>query len=96
MVGPFLRFVPMPCKEAKRALGNLGFTHYKTKGSHEHWKKVVGGCMFKVTLDCHHGEVKAKDVRSMVGQAGVTRKEFLSAREGSTAEPASHVALQEG
>lgn len=32
--------------------------------------------MRKVTLDCHHGEVKARDVSSIISQAGVPKSEF--------------------
>jgi len=33
----------------------------------------------KVTLDCHNGEVKAKDVKSIVSQANLSKSDFLKA-----------------
>ena len=35
--------------------------------------------MYKVTLDCHKGEVSAKNIKSMIAQAGVSAKEFYKA-----------------
>lgn len=86
----------MPCGKARRALRLLGFNEDKGKGtSHQQWRKVVKGHLFKVTLDCHKGEVKAKDVRSMIAQAGVTAKEFYEASENVKGEPKSHADLSD-
>lgn len=49
------------------------------KGSHEQYEKIVDGRKYKVTVDCHGGEVKAMDVRSIISQAGLTKSEFYAA-----------------
>jgi hypothetical protein len=51
----------------------------RSGGSHEQWECIRGERKFKVTLDCHHGEVRALDVRSIIAQAGVTAKAFWRA-----------------
>ncbi len=67
-------------REAIRALKNLGFEP-ESQGatSHRHWKVVRGGRLYKVTLDAHNGEVYANDIRSMIDQAGVTKKQWYQA-----------------
>lgn len=81
MVGKFFyKFKPMPCRLAERSLRNLGFTEGKNKGtSHKQWRKIVDGHLYKVTLDCHKGEVSANNVRSMLKQAGVSAQVFYEA-----------------
>lgn len=70
----------MKCREAERALRNLGFEEEpSTGGSHRKFRKLDNGTLYKVTLDCHRGEVKAKDVRSMIKQAGVTKQAWYQA-----------------
>lgn len=72
----------MKCREAERALRNLGFTECGSSGgSHQQWRQLRGDRLYKVTLDCHHGEVKADDVRSMIKQAGVTKEQWYTAVE---------------
>ncbi len=67
-------------REAVRALKNLGFSPDDPNGtSHKHWRKIRDGKLFKVTLDVHKGEVKANDIRSMIKQAGVSKKEWYQA-----------------
>ncbi len=76
----FNNYKPLPCRKAERALKNLGFTEKKKTGSsHRQFEKIVNGHKFKVTLDCHKGEVSAKNVKSMAAQAGVTVKKFHEA-----------------
>ncbi len=74
----------MPCRNAERAILNLGFVEKKKKGkgggsSHRQFTKIIDKRLHKVTLDCHKGEVNAKNVRSMIAQAGVTRQAFYEA-----------------
>ena len=71
-------FKPLPCRKVERALELLGFTKAKqTSGtSHQKWEAVRGGHKFVVSLACHHGEVRDLDVKSIIGQAGVSKKEF--------------------
>lgn len=76
----FWTFKPLPCREVKRALKNLGFIEMPGKGSsHTQWEKIENGAKRKVTVDCHNGEVKAKNVKSIISQAKVTKAEFLDA-----------------
>jgi hypothetical protein len=57
-------------------LRELGFTSRgRMSGtSHEKWDCIRDGHKYVVTLDCHRGEVRAMDVKSMIGQAGVPSK----------------------
>jgi predicted RNA binding protein YcfA (HicA-like mRNA interferase family) len=75
----FSRFRPLKYRDVKTALLNLGFTSVKQVGSHEQWEKVIDGRKRKVTVAPHKGEVGAKDVRSIISQAGVSRKAFFDA-----------------
>ncbi|TAN53897.1 MAG: type II toxin-antitoxin system HicA family toxin [Methylococcaceae bacterium] len=77
MVSLFLKFTDYPCRDVKRALSALGFRFIAQKGSHEQWEKIENGIKRKVTVDCHGGVVKAKDVRSIIAQAGVSKSDFL-------------------
>ena len=69
------------CRDVEAALTRLGFTQEPSKsgGSHTKWSRVVDGHKRKVALDCHRGEVSARDVRSIIKQAGVSLKEFEEA-----------------
>ena len=67
---------------AERALRNLGFIEDKNKStSHRQWRKIIDGHLYKVTLDCHKGEVSANNIRSMVKQAGVSVNMFYEAAD---------------
>jgi predicted RNA binding protein YcfA (HicA-like mRNA interferase family) len=82
VVSLFLKFKDYPCRDVKRALSRLGFHFVSQKGSHEQWEKITGdGVKRKVTVDCHNGTVRAKDVRSIISQANVSRNDFLKAIE---------------
>lgn len=50
-------------------------------GSHEKWEGFYDGLKRKVTLDCHRGEVRELDVKSIIGQIGCKSKEFWRAVE---------------
>lgn len=76
----FFRFKPLPCRIVERVLRNLGFIEDKGKGtSHRQWRKIVNNHLYKVTLDCHKGEVSANNVRSIIKQAGVSTTDFYHA-----------------
>jgi len=76
----FWRFKPLPCRSIERALRNLDFSEDKKKGtSHRQWRRVINGHLYKVTLDCHKGEVSANNVRSIIKQAGVSLSTFYQA-----------------
>lgn len=79
MIQLFLPHTPQPCAKVRRAVERLGFTKDSQEGSHEHYEKVANGRKYKVTVDCHHGEVSAKVIKSIVSQAGVSKLEFLKA-----------------
>lgn len=79
MIQLFLPHTPQPCAKVRRAVEKLGFKKTSQEGSHEHYEKIVDGRKYKVTVDCHRGEVSAKVVKSIVGQAGVSKLEFLKA-----------------
>ena len=50
-MGFFTKFAPPTCKQVKTALKNMGFEPQKQDGtSHEHWKKIVNGKLYKVTV----------------------------------------------
>ncbi len=53
----------------RRKLRKLGFEQEKpTGGSHEKWRAAINRKLRKVTLDCHKGEVRALDVKSIIGR----------------------------
>jgi len=68
-------------RQGRACFKKLGFEEKKKKSgsSHRQFKKIVDGHMFKVTLDCHKGEVSAKNVRSIISQAGSTAEAFYKA-----------------
>ena len=74
-------FRPLKCRDVKRALTTLNFKEQASGGtSHSQWEKIDEyGRKRKVTVDCHRGEVRALDVRSIISQAGVTKKQFYDA-----------------
>lgn len=79
MIRLFLPHTPQPCAKVRRAVESLGFVKTSQNGSHEQYEKVLNGRKYKVTVDCHRGEVSAKVIKSIVSQAGVTKLAFLQA-----------------
>ncbi len=76
----FFKHKPLKCHEAERALLNLGFIEDKGRGiSHRQFRKIVDGQLRKPTLDCHRGEVTARNSKNMAKQAGVSASEFYRA-----------------
>jgi len=56
----------------------MGFEQKRHDGtSHEHWEATIKGKRRLVTLACHNGEVKKKDLHSIIAQSGMTRSEFM-------------------
>lgn len=82
MIQLFLPHTPQPCARVRRAVEALGFVKTSQVGSHEQYEKVENGVKRKVTVDCHRGEVSAKVIKSIVGQAGVSKLKFLQALNG--------------
>ncbi len=72
-------FRPLPCGDVKRVLRGFGFQEVRQTASHSRWEAIRDGRKFKVTVDCHKGEVKALDVRSIISQAGLTKEQFFDA-----------------
>ena len=60
---------PLKCRVVERVLKLFGLEQVQnTSGtSHEQWEGMYGGIKRKVTLDCHGGEVRALDVKSIIG-----------------------------
>ncbi len=76
----YLPFKPLSCKEVEKVLLMLGFQEDKGKGtSHRQFRLLKDGHLYKTTLDCHKGQVKALNIRSMIKQMGVSKKEFYEA-----------------
>lgn len=71
-------YPPITCKELKAILKFLGFSMESTRGSHEQWTKVEGGKKYKVTVDCPKSPFTQTLIKSMAGQAGVSKKDFYS------------------
>lgn len=69
---------PIPCRTVCAILKHLGFVEQPcTSGtSHRQWEKIEDGHFYKVTVDCHKGEVRANDVKSIIGQANIAKREF--------------------
>lgn len=73
-------FKPLPCKTVRDVLISFGFSKQPMTGTtHEKWVAMRGGMRRVVTVDCHRGEVRNLDVKSIIGQAGLSSKEFWSA-----------------
>jgi predicted RNA binding protein YcfA (HicA-like mRNA interferase family) len=73
-------YKPLSCRLAEKALLNLGFIEDKKRGtSHRQFRKILNETLFKVTLDCHRGEVTARNIKYMSIQAGVSRSAFYEA-----------------
>lgn len=69
---------PKKCKDVRAALKELGFELKRhDKSSHEQWEGRVDGKRRLVTLACHNGEVKKKDLLSIISQSGYSKKKFL-------------------
>lgn len=81
------RFKPYPCRKVKSALKTLGFTEDKKKGtSHRQFRRIVTddsgkSHLYKVTFDCHKGEISAINLKSMVKQSGYSKEQFFKAME---------------
>lgn len=74
------RYVPMKCADVRRVLIGLGFVlEPRTGTNHEKFKCVRNGKMRKVTVSCHKGEVQARDVKSIISQAGLSKSEWAEA-----------------
>lgn len=72
------RLRPQKCTDVRKALKKLGFEQKRhNAGSHEHWEGYIDGQRRLVTVACHNGEVKKKDLHSIISQAGVSRREFM-------------------
>lgn len=73
-------FPPLRYRDVVNGLKHLGF-ELRPKGStaHEHWVKIVKGCLFKVTVDKHLSPFGQMLISSMAKQAGVSKKEFYAA-----------------
>jgi predicted RNA binding protein YcfA (HicA-like mRNA interferase family) len=64
----------------KQILKTLGFEEQKQKGtSHQHWKKIDNGRLYKVTVDCPKAPFSHDLIKWMASQAGVSKKEFYDA-----------------
>jgi predicted RNA binding protein YcfA (HicA-like mRNA interferase family) len=71
------RWPPLTCSDVKKALKTLGFTPEPGRDtSHEQWKKVLDGRLYKVTVDCPKAPFCLDLIDSMASQAGVSRAEF--------------------
>lgn len=67
---------PLAYREVIKKLRKLGFVFRRsTGGSHEIWwnEKTKRTCVVP-----HHKEVRAGTLRSIIRQAGITEKKFLS------------------
>ena len=60
--------------EAVKALGRLGFTQARQKGSHVVLRRGSAGCVVPL-----HAELKVGTLASVLRQAQVTPEEFLGA-----------------
>jgi len=80
------RHYPLTCNQVKKILKAAGFAPAPNKSgtSHEHWKKVVGGKLYKVTVDCPKAPFSQDLISSMAKQAGMTKKQFYAVHEGIT------------
>ena len=69
---------PLKCGLVEAIIRSFGFEERTSSSgtSHRQFTCIRDGVFRKVTLDCHRGEVKANDVKSIISQMGVSKKEF--------------------
>lgn len=69
---------PLPYRKVVKILSKLDFVKVRsTGGSHEVWQHI------STQKECtvpHHKEIQRGTLRSIIKQAGLTEKEFLSAK----------------
>lgn len=67
------------CADLKRALRRLGFEPEPGKGSsHEQWRLVIDGRLYKVTVDCPKAPFSDDLLSSMANQAGLSKRELIA------------------
>ena len=72
-------YPPLTCKDVKTILKNLGFEPSPQKGtSHEHWKLIKNGRLYKVTVDCPKQPFCGKLLSYMIQQSGVSKSDFYA------------------
>jgi predicted RNA binding protein YcfA (HicA-like mRNA interferase family) len=72
----------VPKREVIRALERLGFRIVREKEHISMVRENSDGTMTPLTMP-NHPRLKASTLRAICTQAGITRKEFLKAYEGS-------------
>ena len=65
-------FADLPVRKVTRALEAAGFSHVRTKGSHEVYRNQEG----RVAIVPRHDVVKRGTLASILRQAGLTLEEF--------------------
>jgi len=75
------KYPPLTAKQVRRGLKALGFTKREAKSgtSHEHWVKIEGNRIYKVTVDAPKEPFTQDLITSMASQAGVSKKKFYAA-----------------
>lgn len=83
---------PLKCRDVESALRELGFVSEPTKngGSHVKWVKTEHGTRYVVTVDCHHGEINGKNVKSIAAQAGIKAKRLYGMVESPKSRAGTH------
>ena len=78
-----MRERPVEAKEFISVLKKLGFTQKKARSTaHEQWEHTMfHGQRRVVTVDAHIAPFTRSLLRSMIGQAGLTKKEFFRCLE---------------
>lgn len=69
---------PVTAREFRAVLTRIGFVKRPNKStSHEQWVRDDGRTFFKVTLDPHNEPYHRKMLSYMLGQAGLSKREFF-------------------
>ncbi|MBE0399008.1 type II toxin-antitoxin system HicA family toxin [Halomonas sp. FME1] len=77
-----MRERPVTEREFVAVLKELGFKHKRTSGSHEQWEHLLFNHKRRmVSVDGHHAPFTKSLLKSMINQAGLSKKEFLKCLE---------------
>ncbi|MFN9621720.1 MAG: type II toxin-antitoxin system HicA family toxin [Cyanobacteriota bacterium] len=71
----------LTCKDVKKILKSLGFSHDRTEGSHEQWVGYKNGRKILVTVDCPKAPFDAWLLKAMVRQSGYSKDEWYKQLE---------------
>lgn len=77
------KYPPLTEREVAAILGALGFGYSHSEGGHDFYKGTHSGKNWKVTVDPKESPFGDFLLKSMIGQAGVSRDQFYGATKNT-------------